>query len=252
MKNFLDLIRESRFLPFAHRGATRSAPENTVAAFEKAKALGFDIIETDLRCSVDQVLYCFHDKSLLRMTGDHRAIESLTSFEIDRLRIDGEHPIPKLTDIYESFPNAYVNLDAKSEACVRPLSLFFSSTDAGSRSCIGSFSQNRLSRIVKGANCGGVAYSMGTARVLELLTSYLIKRSLHCDESCAQLPVRAYGVSLITPKLLSYYKSSGLKTHAWTINDPLEMQRLIDMGVDGLMTDDCETLKAILKINKLW
>ena len=252
MKNFLDVIRESRFLPFAHRGATRLAPENTIVAFKKAITLGFNIIETDLRCSLDHVLYCFHDKSLLRMTGDNRLIERLTSFEIDRLRIDGEYPIPKLTDIYDAFPNSYINIDAKSDACIEPLNLILRSTDARFRTCIGSFRQRRLSRIVKGADCAKIAYSMGTGRVLELLGSSFVKRSLKCEEACAQLPVRAYGFSLITPRRLSYYKSVGLKVHAWTINDPSEMQHLIDLGVDGLMTDDCQTLKSVLQLNRLW
>lgn len=252
MESFAELIRDSKFLPFAHRGASRLAPENTFAAFQIAYDLGFNIIETDIRSSSDGILYCFHDRSVKRMTRTSGNIANLPSHHIDGLRIDGIHAIPKLVDLYEAFPNAYFNIDAKSWECVTPLIDLISRTNASKRTCFGSFDQARLDQITSNVADKTSARSMGTRGVVNLYINYLTGRSHDMTADCAQLPLSHFGVSLINKNTLKYFQSKGLKIHVWTINKVSEFQRLIDLGVDGIMTDDCVSLKSILETNNLW
>ena len=252
MISFAELIQQSRFLPFAHRGASKLAPENTFAAFQAAYDLGFKIVETDIRASRDGVAYCFHDLDLMRMTGDSRKIEEITSQEVDQVRIKGTHPIPKLQDLYEAFPDACFNLDAKSWSSVDPLVELVRRMDVEQRTCFGSFSQARLDTISQKLPSGAPAQSIGTKGAVALYLNYLLRRRLRMRAVCVQLPVKKYGVRLINRNTVDFYHSLGLKAHVWTVNDATEMQHLIDIGVDGIMTDDCELLKSVLKKNHLW
>ena len=252
MQNFSELISQSKFLPFAHRGASRLAPENTYSAFQIAYDLGYKIIETDIRSSLDGVLYCFHDSSLFRMTGEKANIESLHSKRINQLRIQDLHTIPKLQDLYEAFPEAYFNLDAKSWRSVKPLITLTKKMNTAQRTCFGSFNQGRINALAGGLCPISVTRSLGTRGAIGLYLSYLSGKSFGISANCAQLPLEYYGLQLINPKTLKYFKSLGLKVYTWTINQPTEMQRLIDLGVDGIMTDNCVGLKSVLEENKLW
>ena len=93
---------------------------------------------------------------------------------------------------------------------------------------------------------------MGTSATLKLFTGYLTGKSRTFKADCVQLPLSRYGIKLINKNTLKYFKSQGLKIHVWTINKATEFQRLIDLGVDGIMTDNCELLKSVLKKNNLW
>lgn len=252
MESFSELIKQSRFLPFAHRGASRLAPENTFAAFQIAYDLGFNIIETDVRSSSDGVLYCFHDRSVERMTGSLGNIENLSSRHLDKLRINETHHIPRLENLYEAFPNTYFNIDAKSWECVYPLVDLVRRTNTSERTCFGSFDQARLDRITSNLINDTSARSLGTRGVVNLYLGYLTGQSFAIRADCAQLPIRYFGINLVNKKTLAHFQSQGLKIHVWTINEAPEFQRLIDLGVDGIMTDDCEMLKSVLEKNNLW
>ena len=252
MISFLDHMRQSKFLPFAHRGASKIAPENTFAAFHKAYDLGFKIIETDVQSSRDGILYSFHDSCLKRLTGDRRRFGMLSSQEIDALWVEGGQRIPKLTDLYAAFPNAYFNLDAKSWLSVQPLVSLLKDVDIRNRTCVGSFSQARLDQILSGSQGLGCLHSLGTKSVVKLFANFAIGLPFTTNAACAQLPIRHFGLSLINAKTIKHFKSFGLKTYVWTINDPLEINHLIDIGVDGIMTDDCELLKLILVQRNMW
>lgn len=252
MINFAELIQQSRFLPFAHRGASKLAPENTFAAFQAANDLGFKIVETDIRASQDGVLYCFHDEDFSRLAGDPRKLEKLTSEQIDAIRIEGKYPIPKLQELYEAFPDACFNLDAKSWQCVDPLVDLVRRMQVENRTCFGSFSEARLDAISSALTDSLVTRSFGTRGAVSLYCNYLVRRRFEVKATCAQLPVKQFGVTLVNANTLDYYHSLGLKTHVWTVNDAREMQHLIDIGVDGIMTDDCQLLKSVLQKNGLW
>ena len=93
---------------------------------------------------------------------------------------------------------------------------------------------------------------MGTSAVLKLFTGYWTGKSRTVTANCVQLPLSHYGINLISKNTLNYFQSQGLKIHVWTVNKATEFQRLIDLGVDGIMTDNCEMLKSVLAENDLW
>ena len=250
--SFSQLIQDREFLAFAHRGANQLAPENTHAAFQIAYDLGYRIIETDAQSSSDGVLYCFHDDHLQRTTGDPRKFEDVHSQDIDQLRINGTHPIPRLAELFEAFPEAYFNIDVKSWAATDPFIALAISINVCDRICVGSFSQRRIEAVTSSVLQNPPARSLGTGGVVEFYLKHLLNHRGNIKANCAQLPMTYFGVKLITPKTLAYARSKGLKIHVWTINQADEMQNLIDLGVDGIMTDDCVLLKSILKKNGLW
>jgi glycerophosphoryl diester phosphodiesterase len=186
------------------------------------------------------------------MAGDPRQIEEMTSREVDEIRIKSGHPIPKLQDLYEAFPDACFNLDAKSWKSVDLGGRRIIKKGVERRTCFGSFSQARLDSISQRLTGGAPAQSLGTKGAVALYFNFYLRRRFPMRAICAQLPVNRYGVQMINQKRVRYYQSLGLKTHVWTVNEADEMQRLIDIGVDGIMTDDCQLLKSVLVKNGLW
>ena len=118
--------------------------------------------------------------------------------------------------------------------------------------CIGSFSQRRIEAVTSSLSQSPPARSLGTGGVVKFYLKHLLNHRGNIQATCAQLPMTYFRVKLITPKTLAYARSKGLKIHVWTINQADEMQNLIDLGVDGIMTDDCVLLKSVLEKNGLW
>lgn len=248
---FRDLLHGGGVLPFAHRGAGLVAPENTMAAFQAAVDLGFLALETDVQISKDGVLFVHHDNSLKRLTGEDRRFETLTSGEIDQLRIRGGHAIPRLADVFEAFPDAVFNLDAKSWAATDGMAALIRSHGIAQRVCIGAFSDGRIRRVMSQLDRGALQ-SIGTARTIRFALGVVSGIGQRLGADCVQLPVARYGVTLVTAKSIAYAHRLGLKVHVWTVNDGDEMHRLIDLGVDGLMSDDCALLKSVLISRGCW
>lgn len=250
--NFRDLLNSGGVQAFAHRGANNAIiPENTLAAFAEAVALGYRLLETDIHASSDGVPFVFHDADLLRLTGDPRRLEDLRAADIASLTIHGHHAIPKLADLLEEFPDTCLNLDAKSEAATAPMGQMIRATNAQDRVCIGSFSDRRI-RMVMDAAGQALCHSLGTAHAVQFYASARLHLPQRFSACCVQFPVAHRGVRLITKRTLAHARRIGLKVHVWTINDAPEMHRLLDLGVDGLMADDCALLKSVLTERALW
>jgi glycerophosphoryl diester phosphodiesterase len=243
--SFRDLMQSGRIMPFAHRGAGLLAPENTMAAFRAAVDLGFRAIETDVQLSKDGVLFLHHDTSLKRLTGEDRLLEDLTAADLDALTIEGAHAIPRLADAVEAFPEAVFNLDAKTWRSVAPMAEFIRTNALVDRVCIGSFSDARIDGVLSGIGAR-TCHSIGTRNSVRFFFGYLSGLPLSFTADCVQLPVAYGGAPLVTARSVAYAHRRGLKLHVWTVNDRAEMHRLIDFGVDGLMSDDCALLKEVL------
>ena len=136
-------------LAFAHRGGDRVAPENTMAAFHDAVGQGYRYLETDVHASKDGVVYAFHDDNLARMVGEDIAISTFTAAEIDNLRVHGDHHIPTMLELFETFPEVRFNIDAKAWPVVEPLIALINQTRTQERICIGSFSDARIKQVVR-------------------------------------------------------------------------------------------------------
>jgi glycerophosphoryl diester phosphodiesterase len=237
-------------LAFAHRGGDRNAPENTMAAFHDAVGQGYRYLETDVHASKDGVVYAFHDDDLNRMVGENVAISTLTAADIDKLRVQGCHHIPTMGELFETFPEARFNIDAKAWPVVEPLIALINKAETHGRICIGSFSDARIKAVRRGV--GDVCHSVGPMGAARFRLGALGRMPLSYAAGVVQFPVSEFGVPMVTPASVAYAHQHGLQVHVWTINDESTMHRLLDMGVDGVMTDDCALLKKVLLARNLW
>ncbi len=240
-----------RPVAIAHRGGSLEAEENTLPAFARAVALGYGHVETDVHLTADGEVVIHHDASLLRMTGDPRAIAALTWAELHRVRTHGGARIPRLADLLEEHPRLRVNIEAKADAVVAPLAAMLRRMNAVGRIGTGSFSQSRTARLRALAG-DTLCWSPAHRGVLGLWL-----RGWHLPLPLAGFPVvqvpRAFrGISVVTPRFVRAAHARGIQVQVWTVDDAAAMHALLDMGVDGLMTDRPSVLKAVLLARGEW
>lgn len=244
-------LEHTGLLAFAHRGGALEAPENTLKAFQYAVDLGYAYIETDAYATRDGVLVSFHDDRLDRVTDSKGKIEELAWNDLKAARIDGKEPIPLMEDLLARWPQMRINIDPKHDQAVAPLIALIRRMGVEDRVCIGSFSGKRI-RQVQDAFDGRVCTSLGPGGVLKLKSASLGVPMGRMLEGCAQVPVVANGVTVVTRRFVEAAEKRNMQVHVWTIDDEAEMNRLIDIGVHGLMTDRPSLLKKVLVERKLW
>jgi glycerophosphoryl diester phosphodiesterase len=252
-------------IAFAHRGGGGDAPENTLPAFDAAVAMGYRYLETDVQVTSDGVPIAFHDSRLDRLTDRPGAVAELTLAEVREADAGytftpdggGTYPfrgkgvvIPTLEELLTRWEGVFLNIDAKSDASVAPLVSVIDRLDAFDRVCIGSFSDRRVARIRTLAS-GRICSSMGQVTTA---MAFLASRSgrmprFHAD--CLQVPPR-WGVLRIDRRFVKAAHHGGLAVHVWTIDDPVQMAFLLDLGVDGIMTDRPAVLKEVFEARGLW
>ena len=252
MRDRYEYLQHPGPIAFAHRGGASDAPENTLPAFQMAIDLGYRYLETDVQLTADGVLVAFHDDDLLRTTGTVGRISELPWIDVRSALIDGREPIPLLEDLLGSFPEARVNIDCKTDRAVSPLVDTIARTASSRRVCIGAFSAKRLRRIrsMLGAE---VCTSLGPSEVAQWLLGSRLPGSLLMPRvPCAQVPTSQSGLQIITARTVEAAHEVGMDVHVWTIDDPDEMHRLLDLGVDGIMTDRPGVLKDVLVARGEW
>ena len=250
-QSFLEFIRSTKIVPIAHRGASLLASENSFESFRKAFDLGYRVIETDIHSSKDGTAYIFHDITLERLTGENLKISDLKDVDIDSLKINNSSIIPRLSNVFEEFPEGLFNLDAKTWKSTMPIVETIKNMGCRSRVCIGSFNDRRINAIIKELGLE-TCHSMGTSNVIKFYLGAQLGIEQQFTSQCIQLPIKMFGISLTTRKVLSYARKLGIKIHFWTINNPVIMQQLLELNVDGIMTDDCVLLKEIMKEQNKW
>jgi glycerophosphoryl diester phosphodiesterase len=251
------LDRPGSVLAFAHRGGAYHPDieglENTLQAFAHAVGLGYGYLETDVHVTSDGVLLAFHDTVLDRVTDATGAIATSTYAEVQRARINGSDPVPTLAELFDAFPDARFNIDLKAPGAVPALAVFLAEREAWDRVGVGSFSGRRLrefrrltgGRVVTSASPGEVAaYRLLPSPVARLLT--------RGQPRVLQIPHRAGRLTIVTPGLVRRAHRAGLHVHVWTIDDPAEMRALLEIGVDGIMTDRTDLLRDVLTEDGRW
>ena len=245
----------SGLLAFAHRGGTSAHPENTMPAFQHAVDLGYQFIETDVHATRDGVLLAFHDEELDRVTDKTGRIDELDYAQVAEARIDGREPIPLFADLLAAWPNVRINIDPKLDNAAEPLVKALKEANALHRVCVTSFSGQRTKWIREELGpdlCTGLG-PMGALRLrLSSLFKPLGGSWRGTVEGCAQVPVQQNGMRLVDQQLVDRAHELDIQVHVWTIDDPEEMNRLIDLEVDGLMTDQPEILKSVLENRGKW
>ncbi|MED7924677.1 glycerophosphodiester phosphodiesterase family protein [Nonomuraea sp. LP-02] len=245
-------------LAFAHRGGAAEGAENSAAAFERAVGLGYTYLETDAHATADGVLLAFHDHTLDRVTDQRGRISELPYRAVRRARIAGVHEIPLMEDLLGTWPEARFNIDVKEAAAIAPLAEAVRRTNAYDRVCLTSFSDERL-MLAKAALGRDVCSSLGPRGVAALRAAAatsgygrLLTRLSRSGIPCAQVPIGFRGLRVTTGRLIRTAHAIGMQVHVWTINDPARMEQLLDLGVDGIMTDNVTGLREVLTRRGQW
>jgi glycerophosphoryl diester phosphodiesterase len=234
-------------LALAHRGGAAESAENSPLAFQHAVDLGYRWIETDVRATIDGHAVVFHDATLDRTTDAQGSVAAVPLALVRSARMsDGQAPIT-LADALRRWPEVRFNVDVKSDDTVAAFLRAVADADAWDRVCAAAFSTARLTqlRALAGAR---LATSMGPSEVTRLLLG-APDRSPAC---AAQVPHRARGVPLVTRRFVRQAHRRGLHVHVWTVNEPDEMRTLLDLGVDGLITDRPTLLREVLISRGCW
>ncbi|MDX3381757.1 glycerophosphodiester phosphodiesterase [Streptomyces niveiscabiei] len=239
-------------IPFAHRGGAADGLENTVAQFRRAVELGYRYIETDVHATRDGKLVAFHDSTLDRVTDGAGRIADLLWKDVARARVGGEEPVPLFEELLETFPEVRWNVDIKAEPAMHPLLNLIARANAWDRVCVGSFSE---ARVIRAQRLAGprLATSYGTRGVLNLrLRSWGVPAALRRTAVAAQVPEAQSGIQVVDRRFVRLAHARGLQVHVWTVNEPGRMHRLLDLGVDGIMTDHIDTLREVMRERGVW
>ena len=238
------------FRAFAHRGDHDAGPENTMTAFQSAVDLGFVYLETDVHLSADGVLFAFHDDQLDRVSDARGALAELPAETIRTARVGEREQVPLMADLLEAFPETRFNIEPKSDAAVAPLVQLIKQTGSTARVCIGSFSGKRIAEVR--ATLPSACTSMGPLETTWARLQSLGLPTPGIAAHCAQVPRSQWGIRIVDRAFVTCQQRHGRETHVWTVNDIDEMHRLLDLGVDGIMTDHPARLKSVLEARGLW
>lgn len=244
----------------AHRGFVGSgAPENSLPAFGAAVELGFRYVETDVHATADGQLIAFHDDQLGRVTDRSGTVVDLPWRTVREAKIAGIAEIPTLDAVFESWPQLRVNIDCKAESAVEPLVAAIERHRAHDRVCVASFSDKRRLAVVRRLS-QPVATSGGRSVIGRFVVGGVappwarMPLGLNAlrDVDCLQVPPTSGRIRVVTSASLRRAHRAGVQVHVWTIDAAEQMHHLLDLGVDGIMTDRADTLRDVLINRGQW
>jgi glycerophosphoryl diester phosphodiesterase len=241
-------------LAMAHRGGAIEHLENTMPAFEACVAMGYRYLETDVRATADGVLVAFHDAVLERVTDATGRVDQLPWSELSSVRIGGRERIVRLEELLGAWPDVRFNLDIKAPGVVAPLVRMIRRLGVADRLCLASFSDARVAavrRLLGPSMCT----ALGPRGVAALrLASYRPRAAglARFPAGCAQVPLQLGGRALVDERFVAAAHARGLQVHVWTVDTPEEATALLDLGVDGIMTDRPAMLREVLEKRGQW
>jgi glycerophosphoryl diester phosphodiesterase len=241
----------------AHRGGWLTqddrSRENTWYAFAQAVAEGYRYLETDVRTTADGLVVAFHDPELAGVTDTKGSISALTYAELADVRVGGSDPIPLLSELLAEFPATCFNIDLKDDASVAAVPPLLAGPGLRERVCVASFSSSRLRRFRRLAP--DVLTATTPREVVWYVAGFGFRRWFEFGRGqVLQIPGRVFGerAELVRPDVLAAAHAAGRAVHVWTVDDEAEMNRLIDLGVDGIVTNEIGLLKRVLIERGLW
>ena len=233
----------------AHRGLATFAPENTMLSFVAALAHGVTHLETDVHASRDRVAVISHDPELTRLTGRTGRVGDLTMAELAAIDLGDGQSFVSLAEAIDAFPEARFNIDIKSDAAVQPTVDAVRATRSSGRVLITSFSGARrrvavklLPSVATSASSRQFALAFSAALVGAAPLARWMLRDVHA----VQIPETVRGIRLVTPRIIRIMHSAVQEVHVWTVNDVADMHRLLDLGIDGLVTDRADLAMQVL------
>ena len=256
--------RNSQFLVFAHRGGGGLYPENTLGAFEYSAKAGADVLELDIHGTADGALVVLHDTSVDRTTDGRGKVSEMTLEAVKKLdagyrfSTDGgqTYPfrnrnitVPTLEEIFDALPETTYNIEPKQEtpSIIKPLCNLLRARKMVDKVIVGSFRQNVIDEFR--AECPEAATSATPSEVTKFLalSKTGVSESYSPPMQALQIPENLGALSVVTRDFVENAHRKNLKVHVWTINETADMQRLIEVGVDGIMTDYPDRLLNLLE-----
>lgn len=241
-------------LVIAHRGGRGLWPENTLYAFEKAAELGVDVLEMDIHSTSDGGLVAMHDDTVDRTTDGSGPIHDFTLAELKDLDAgyywtndDGEtYPfrdqgitVPTLEEIFSSFPDHRLNIEIKQvqPSIVEPFCQMIRDYGREETVLVGSFDAKTVKDFRDA--CPEVATSTTEPEVRNffILNTLFLGELYQAPAEAFQVPEYSDDLHIVTGRFVSGAKSHNMDVHVWTVNEEEDMQRLLDLGVDGIITD---------------
>ncbi len=257
-------------IAFAHRGGAARWPENTLVAFEGAIALGFRYLETDLHLTRDGVIVCLHDDTLERTTDGRGKVADLTLAELRRVDAgyrfspDGRTfpfrgqgiTVPTLEETLALHPDVRLNVEIKQRqpSMERALWDAIDRLDAADRLLVAAEHDALVHRFRAVHPQRAMPTSPGVRGVLRFWLGVRTRlgRLDRYPFQALQVPVQWKGLTVVDRAFVAAAHSHGLHVHVWTIDEPAEMHRLLDLGVDGVMTDRPDRLADVMRERGLW
>lgn len=235
---------------FAHRGLALDAPENTLLAFAHAVAAGAHYIETDVHASRDGVAVVAHDADLSRVAGRDLKVSQLTLAELRRIDLGAGQGFSPLTEALDAFPETRFNIDVKAGAAVGPTISAIEKMRALPRVLVTSFDEGRRRAVADGLP--RVATSASAQRFVAALVALRAgarRRAARVLQgiNAVQVPERALGIRVTTARMIELLHGAGVEVHIWTINSPERMAELLDLGVDGIVTDRVDLALEVVR-----
>lgn len=240
-------------LAIAHRGGAALAPENSLAAFGLASALGLRYLETDIRVTADGQLVCFHDDTLDRVTSATGPVRSKALRDLRRLRINGIEPIPTFDEALDAFPEQCFTVDLKDQAAIEPLVKSLRRKGVAQRVCIAGAWDGWLGRVR--SEVPEVTSALGWRSLTALLTC--AKTGLRPPKALAtapfaHVPVKLSRVPIFVERLVAMSHDIGVRVVTWTVDEPVVIRRLLDVGVDAIITNRPDVLREVLISRGQW
>jgi glycerophosphoryl diester phosphodiesterase len=248
---------------YAHRGwhvGDLAGCENTLAGFVRAVEEGFGYLELDVHASADGVEMVHHDVTLDRTTDGTGPIAALPAAALAELRVGGHHAIPTLAEVLTTLPRTRITIELKTHAAVDPVLALVDRLDAWHRVCMASADESQL-RAARRRGGPRLFTSMGGLSVTALRTRAWADGLPHPFGALptppfrgrlAQVPRRFGPITVVDAGLLRTARARGVEVHVWTVDDPAEMRELLDLGVDGLVSDRPDLLRDLLAAGDRW
>ncbi|MEO6143682.1 MAG: glycerophosphodiester phosphodiesterase family protein [Dermatophilaceae bacterium] len=240
-------------LAIAHRGGSALAPENSLVAFGLSSALGLRYLETDIRVTCDGQLVCFHDDTLERVTSDSGLVRSRSLEELRALRINGIEPIPTFDEALDAFPGQCFTVDLKDQAAIGPLLKSLGRQGVAERVCIAGAWDGWLGQVRR--EVPEVTTALGWRSLTALLScarAGLRPPKALATAPFAHVPVKLGRFPVFVERLVAMSHDIGVRVVTWTVDDPVVIRRLLDVGVDAIITDRPDVLREVLVSRNQW
>ncbi len=229
------------FIGLSHRGNSKNFIENSFEAFNSVIQMGYKYIETDLRMTLDGKVIAFHDPDLKRLFNLDLWVKDLTFNEIADLFKEKNCRLLTLEDALKEFPNVNFNIDLKVKEVIQQSIKVVADLNSFDRVCFASFHSSHTKKILQHNQNAIVSMSMKDVALFKFFKIY------NKNIKVIQIPIKWKGIKLLTRNLVRKADKNNLLVHVWTINDRNTINNLIDIGVNGIITDQPELLMKIMK-----